>query len=317
MTEQAVLYLVIFAVAYLIFMFLGIYISNAKGRSASEGAALGCLFGPFGCIIAALLPTPVPRQIASPSLREALASPNPVETIPLVVLEAEMERRLRLEEAAQEAKRKQEESAREARHKQGEAAHEAKRKQEESAREARHKQGEAAREAKRRRQAEEAGRKRFLREEAAREARSRNEAAAREVRMRAQFENQRKIAEENERSRFNTSIGLSIFMLPILFFISFLVLAVLSNSWLVVSLLFLISITPIVLTFYKYNVPKNMYIYFNCPKCGSVFCVKATSAGERGQCDRCREPLVVPRQSTISLEFEDEAPVDPIKRLAD
>ena len=295
MTEQAVLYLVIFAVAYLIFMFLGIYISNAKGRSASEGAALGCLFGPFGCIIAALLPTPVPRQIASPSLREALASPNPVETIPLVVLEAEMERRLRLEEAAQEAKRKQEESAREARHK----------------------QGEAAREAKRRRQAEEAGRKRFLREEAAREARSRNEAAAREVRMRAQFENQRKIAEENERSRFNTSIGLSIFMLPILFFISFLVLAVLSNSWLVVSLLFLISITPIVLTFYKYNVPKNMYIYFNCPKCGSVFCVKATSAGERGQCDRCREPLVVPRQSTISLEFEDEAPVDPIKRLAD
>lgn len=41
----------------LIFGGLGLYIAGEKGRSGAEGFALGCLFGPVGAIIEALLPT--------------------------------------------------------------------------------------------------------------------------------------------------------------------------------------------------------------------------------------------------------------------
>jgi len=56
-----VVYLVILA---LICPLLGVYVAAQKNRSAGEGLALGCLLGPFGVIIAALLPTlakPRPR----------------------------------------------------------------------------------------------------------------------------------------------------------------------------------------------------------------------------------------------------------------
>lgn len=49
-------FLVVAVVATLVFGCLGAWISALKGRDWSEGFCLGFLFGPLGCLIAALMP---------------------------------------------------------------------------------------------------------------------------------------------------------------------------------------------------------------------------------------------------------------------
>ena len=46
-----------FLIVWLMFGFLGRWIASQKGRSKAEGTVLGCVFGPFGCLIEAVLPT--------------------------------------------------------------------------------------------------------------------------------------------------------------------------------------------------------------------------------------------------------------------
>jgi hypothetical protein len=58
--------MVYFFVAAVVCGLLGLYVSGQKNRSVAEGLGLGCLLGPFGVIIEALLPTvdrprPAPR----------------------------------------------------------------------------------------------------------------------------------------------------------------------------------------------------------------------------------------------------------------
>lgn len=48
--------LVAWIVGGAIFGILGAWIADQKWRSGSEGFMLGALFGPFGCLIEALLP---------------------------------------------------------------------------------------------------------------------------------------------------------------------------------------------------------------------------------------------------------------------
>jgi hypothetical protein len=50
----------------IIFALLGSWISRQKNRREGEGLALGCMFGPIGAIIAALLPT-LPEPLREPS----------------------------------------------------------------------------------------------------------------------------------------------------------------------------------------------------------------------------------------------------------
>ena len=50
-------FLVMVAVVWIACMCLGVYVAIQKGRSTGEGATLALFFGPFGVLIAALLPT--------------------------------------------------------------------------------------------------------------------------------------------------------------------------------------------------------------------------------------------------------------------
>jgi hypothetical protein len=50
-------FLVIFVVMGVVFGLLGAWIASQKNRSEGEGLALGCIFGPFGALIEALMPT--------------------------------------------------------------------------------------------------------------------------------------------------------------------------------------------------------------------------------------------------------------------
>lgn len=50
-------------IVLLVFSGLGWWIAIQKGRSEAEGAALGLLFGPLGCLVEALLPN---REAAEP-----------------------------------------------------------------------------------------------------------------------------------------------------------------------------------------------------------------------------------------------------------
>jgi hypothetical protein len=58
---------------------LGSWVSKQKGRESEEGAALGCLFGPFGVLVGALMPNavkqppppPDPAAIAAAAAAEA------------------------------------------------------------------------------------------------------------------------------------------------------------------------------------------------------------------------------------------------------
>lgn len=57
MSGPELLILLFLLALWLIFGFLGAYIAEQKKRSGTEGFLLGFLFGPFGCLIEALLPT--------------------------------------------------------------------------------------------------------------------------------------------------------------------------------------------------------------------------------------------------------------------
>jgi hypothetical protein len=48
---------------------LGAYVSSVRGRSPAEGAIFGLLLGPFGVIVAALLPAPDPASRAAAASR--------------------------------------------------------------------------------------------------------------------------------------------------------------------------------------------------------------------------------------------------------
>jgi hypothetical protein len=74
----------------LLFGGLGFYIATQKGRSSGEGFLLGFLFGPLGCLIVALLPTPKsrpsggstprrsrPRSVWTPDYRDDWDAPKP------------------------------------------------------------------------------------------------------------------------------------------------------------------------------------------------------------------------------------------------
>jgi hypothetical protein len=49
----------------LVFPLTGAYVANQKGRSTTEGAVFGFLFGPFGILIVLLLPTIEPAGAGS------------------------------------------------------------------------------------------------------------------------------------------------------------------------------------------------------------------------------------------------------------
>jgi hypothetical protein len=53
-------YLVVIGVVWLIFAGLGSWIASQKRRDGGEGFLLGLLFGPFGCLIEAVLPNGAP-----------------------------------------------------------------------------------------------------------------------------------------------------------------------------------------------------------------------------------------------------------------
>ena len=49
--------LVTAGIVYSICAGLGVWIASAKRRSEAEGCLLGCLLGPFGVLLEALMPT--------------------------------------------------------------------------------------------------------------------------------------------------------------------------------------------------------------------------------------------------------------------
>ena len=77
--NPASIVLVALVVSALIFSPLGDYIAQQTGRSRVEGTCLGALFGPLGCLIAALLPTN-PRKIAGAATGR-IESEAPVRTL--------------------------------------------------------------------------------------------------------------------------------------------------------------------------------------------------------------------------------------------
>src|SRR5260370_30727836 len=60
-------------------VWLGPYIAEQKGRNVWEGALLGLLFGPFGCLIEALLPTLEAWRPEPKGKGKAAAAPQTVE----------------------------------------------------------------------------------------------------------------------------------------------------------------------------------------------------------------------------------------------
>ena len=61
--------LAIAIILFVLFVAVGRYISTQKGRDPVEGVALGCLLGPIGWIIAALLPEKSPDVASAPTVR--------------------------------------------------------------------------------------------------------------------------------------------------------------------------------------------------------------------------------------------------------
>src|SRR5271157_5188964 len=71
-----------FVAIWFIFAILGAWIASQKGRSGGEGFALGCLFGPIGVLIAALLPVlppPVPQASLQPPPQPIVLTPEDIE----------------------------------------------------------------------------------------------------------------------------------------------------------------------------------------------------------------------------------------------
>jgi hypothetical protein len=67
---DATVFLVALVVGAGVFAVLGAYISNEKNREPGEGVILGLLFGPLGCLIAAILPS-----------KEASEQPEPAPSV--------------------------------------------------------------------------------------------------------------------------------------------------------------------------------------------------------------------------------------------
>lgn len=80
-------------VGWIVFAGFGAWIAAQKNREQGEGMALGCLFGPFGVLIEALLPTlPSPERRDLAAKRVAILTPEEAEAV-------------RLEEAIAQTKR--------------------------------------------------------------------------------------------------------------------------------------------------------------------------------------------------------------------
>jgi len=95
---------------WFIFGILGAWIASQKGRSGGEGFALGCLFGPIGALIAALLPglpPPVPQASLQPPPEPIVLTPEDIEAARQRVAD-----QLARREIEQEAARKRSEAAR-------------------------------------------------------------------------------------------------------------------------------------------------------------------------------------------------------------
>ncbi len=113
---------------WFIFGILGAWISSQKGRSGGEGFALGCLFGPIGVLVAALLPVlppPVPQASLLPPPAPIVLTPEDIEAArqraadELVRRELEQEAASKRSEAARlESERKQAEFLRQVREQQ-------------------------------------------------------------------------------------------------------------------------------------------------------------------------------------------------------
>ncbi len=67
-----------------LFALLGVYVASEKNRAAVEGFALGCLLGPFGVIVEALLPTKTKRDLAGAMRADADDRIRELNELPLV-----------------------------------------------------------------------------------------------------------------------------------------------------------------------------------------------------------------------------------------
>jgi hypothetical protein len=80
MTVEAYLFGYFIGILILGAMFagLGYWVADQKGRSTTEGAVLGFLFGPLGVLIVALLPAqlPPPRRAARPVTSSSSSRPK-------------------------------------------------------------------------------------------------------------------------------------------------------------------------------------------------------------------------------------------------
>lgn len=78
-------------VGAVVFGGLGSWVSYQKGRGEGEGLALGCLFGPFGVLIEALLPTGTPPAV--PSVKDKLRMEREVQESHRLAEESRRQRR--------------------------------------------------------------------------------------------------------------------------------------------------------------------------------------------------------------------------------
>lgn len=66
--------------AWFVFGFLGVFIAGQKNRDPGEGFLLALLFGPFGCLIEALLPTLEPPHsvvaVVPPKITKQVPEPE-------------------------------------------------------------------------------------------------------------------------------------------------------------------------------------------------------------------------------------------------
>lgn len=67
-------------VVYLAVLVLGQYVAHVKNRPAGEAFALAGIFGPFGVLILALLPTIAPGPVFVPPTSAASATRKPAPT---------------------------------------------------------------------------------------------------------------------------------------------------------------------------------------------------------------------------------------------
>jgi hypothetical protein len=91
--------LLVCLVGGVVFGMLGTWIASQKNRDSGEGFALGCLFGPFGALVEALLPT-----MPAPGTHQSIQPPRPI-------LSPAEEEAIRKQMEAEQVKRKADEEA--------------------------------------------------------------------------------------------------------------------------------------------------------------------------------------------------------------